>query len=133
MAKRDERDEGRRGKVWVLDTDTKGTGARVIPLEQAQPKAEPDTRPVYEAPPRPAAPTPRAPEPRRPRRFRLGDVMTGKVVAEGVDARTALELLAGMRSIVDVTVDVWDQKADRWRRLSHGEKMTLWRFRAGTP
>jgi len=30
---------------------------------------------------------------------------------------------------VDVTIDVWDPKAGRWRRLSHGEKATLWNFR----
>jgi hypothetical protein len=28
------------GKVWVLDTETKGTGANMVPLEKAQKKAE---------------------------------------------------------------------------------------------
>jgi hypothetical protein len=29
------------GKVWVLDTETKGTGANMVPLEKAQAKQEP--------------------------------------------------------------------------------------------
>jgi hypothetical protein len=43
-------------KTWVLDTETKGTGANVVPLEKVLKKAEP-------APPR-RRPTPPA-EPRR--------------------------------------------------------------------
>jgi hypothetical protein len=29
------------GKVWVLDTETKGTGANMVPLEKVQAKQEP--------------------------------------------------------------------------------------------
>ncbi len=29
------------GKVWVLDTETKGTGANVVPLEKLQRQPEP--------------------------------------------------------------------------------------------
>jgi hypothetical protein len=29
------------GKVWVLDTETKGTGANMVPLDQVQKPAEP--------------------------------------------------------------------------------------------
>jgi hypothetical protein len=29
------------GKVWVLDTETKGTGANMVPLEKAQKQPEP--------------------------------------------------------------------------------------------
>jgi hypothetical protein len=32
------------GKVWVLDTETKGTGAQMVPLEQVQAKPEPAPR-----------------------------------------------------------------------------------------
>lgn len=36
-------------KTWVLDTDTKGTGAQMVPLEKVlrepEPKEEPDRRP----------------------------------------------------------------------------------------
>jgi hypothetical protein len=36
------------GKVWVLDTETKGTGANMVPLEKVQAKPEP--RPRKDAP-----------------------------------------------------------------------------------
>jgi hypothetical protein len=51
-------------KVWVLDTETKGTGANVVPLEKvARPPAE---RPARQRPAkRPAGGAP-AREPRRP-------------------------------------------------------------------
>jgi hypothetical protein len=39
-------------KTWVLDTDTKGTGARMVPLEDVVKKPEP------EAPARKPAPAP---------------------------------------------------------------------------
>jgi hypothetical protein len=32
------------GKVWVLDTETKGTGANMVPLEKAQ--KQPDSKPA---------------------------------------------------------------------------------------
>ncbi|HEY6777534.1 MAG TPA: hypothetical protein VI122_13590 [Thermoleophilaceae bacterium] len=32
------------GKVWVLDTETKGTGANMVPLEKVQAKPEPRPR-----------------------------------------------------------------------------------------
>jgi hypothetical protein len=50
------------GKVWVLDTETKGTGAHVVPLEQVQRQPEPAERPVKRE-------RKRAGEPRRPRRL----------------------------------------------------------------
>jgi hypothetical protein len=34
------------GKVWVLDTETKGTGAQMVPLEKVQAKSEPAPRPA---------------------------------------------------------------------------------------
>ncbi len=34
------------GKTWVLDTDTKGTGARMVPLEDVLEKPEPKARPA---------------------------------------------------------------------------------------
>jgi hypothetical protein len=49
------------GKVWVLDTETKGTGANVVPIEKAQAGPAPKPAPrASKAPPRrrprPAAP-----------------------------------------------------------------------------
>ena len=61
------------GKTWVLDTDTKGTGARIVPLEDvlAKPEPEPERRPRK----RRAAP-PDPPAPARPRRTRRKPVET---------------------------------------------------------
>jgi hypothetical protein len=59
-------------KVWVLDTETKGTGANVVPLEKVQqrPEAAPERRArpskrSDEAAPRQPRPRKPAPEPER--------------------------------------------------------------------
>jgi hypothetical protein len=115
--------------VWVLDTATKGTGASVVPLEQAAPKpgAKKDP-PAYQPPkPRPARPKPPpAPAPRQPRRFKVVDVVSGATLAEEADTRATLEVLRGLRSVVDVRVSVWDPRAADWRLLSLGEQRVLW-------
>jgi len=54
-------------KTWVLDTDTKGTGARVVPLERVLEKPAPEDRPAPRTERgRPARPAPPAPKRRRP-------------------------------------------------------------------
>jgi hypothetical protein len=59
------------GKTWVLDTETKGTGANMVPLEKAQKKADaPAPRPARRAkgaPARQPADKGRAPARPRPR------------------------------------------------------------------
>lgn len=45
------------GKVWVLDTETKGTGANVVPLEKVLKKPEATER--VAPPPPPAKPKPK--------------------------------------------------------------------------
>jgi hypothetical protein len=51
-------------KVWVLDTETKGTGANVVPLEKVQRRPEPPSKP---APKPPARADGKAVKPPRPR------------------------------------------------------------------
>ena len=51
------------GKVWVLDTETKGTGANVVPLEKVLKQPEPVERPAPRPERRGDAPAPR----KRPR------------------------------------------------------------------
>ena len=100
----------------------------MVPLEDTLAKPEKPFTPI--APRLPArAPELKPHEPRRPRSFRVTDVLSRRILAENADARGTLDLLAGTRSIVDVTIDVWDPKAGRWRRLAHGEKSTLWNSR----
>jgi hypothetical protein len=113
------------GKVWVLDTSTKGTGAEMVPLEKVLVTLgpEPQRAPVL---PRPSPRLAREPEPRPPNVFKVVDVMTQEVLTEGVRARAALDLLAEIRSVVDVTVYAWDETAQQWQLLSLGEKKLMW-------
>jgi hypothetical protein len=118
------------GKVWVLDTETKGTGAQMLPLEKVQKQPVPKPR-------RRRAPAPQRErevlEPRRPERFKIVDVMTLQPLLEDASARETVERLTDVRSIVDVTIHAWDAEAARWQRLSRGEERALWRMRDELP
>jgi hypothetical protein len=113
------------GRVWVLDTETKGTGAEMVPLDKVQQKPPARTEPLF-VPPKRKPREPKPAEPRAPRAFRVVEVATRVVLAEDVRAREALEVLAGVRSIVDVHVFVWDPDRDDWRLLSMPEQRALW-------
>jgi hypothetical protein len=116
-------------RVWVLDTETKGTGAQMVPLDRARREGRPAKEPFFVPPKRrPREPKPAAP--RAPRRFRIVDVMTRERLADDVDARTALGVLAGVRSSVDVSVHVWEPDSERWRMLTLPEQRLLWERRA---
>ena len=114
-------------KVWVLDTETKGTGAQMVPLEKVvqERRSGPEPRFVFERAERPA---PEAEE-RAPREFRVVDLMTREVLADGADARTAVAALESVRKLADAAVYVWDDNAARWRMLTLGETRALWGFR----
>ncbi len=117
------------GRHWVLDTGTKGTGAEMVPLEKTVQRPAPRTR---AAPARrgPAPRARRAPESRGPLRFRVVDALSRDVLVDRADTRTAVEALSGVRSVVDVSIYVWEPRAERWRPLTHGEKQLLWGFRS---
>jgi hypothetical protein len=116
-------------KVWVLDTDTKGTGAQMVPLEKTLEK--PADEPVR----RRARPVPRRerrarePEPTPPRRFRVIDALSRELLADDADAPATLEILRDVEQPVDVSVYVWEPKAETWRLLTSREKSLLWDFR----
>lgn len=118
--------------VWVLETQTKGTGANVVPLDKVlrQPGSS-DSVPGFafrKPEPRAAVETPA----RQPYRFRVVDVMTREALAEDVDARAAVQALEDVRSIVDVIVYVWEPAPERWRMLTFGETRALWDRRGAT-
>jgi hypothetical protein len=115
-------------KVWVLDTETKGTGANMVPLDRVlkKPASDPEKLRVLR---RPEPPAPKPPEPRSPRQFKVVDVMTREVLAEGADTRTTVKLLEDVRSIVDVTIWVWQPETERWRMLTFDEARSLWDYR----
>jgi hypothetical protein len=116
------------GKVWVLDTETKGTGAQMVPLEKVLEKPGPKAGPVY-APRRPAPKPEPEPAPKAPHRFRVVDVMTEQALAEDAGTRTTVDALKDVRSIVDVRISVWDPEGERWRLLTLAEQQALWALR----
>ena len=123
-------------KIWVLDTDTKGTGAEMVPLDRAlKDKARTrDGERGRRARRRPASPpTPpdetEAAEPRGPRRFKLVNAITREVLGEGIGARETVDLLDEMRSLVDAHIYVWEPETDEWRALTLREQKTMREFR----
>jgi|tagenome__1003787_1003787.scaffolds.fasta_scaffold20817816_4 hypothetical protein len=118
-------------KRWVLETHTKGTGANIVPLteaEQGQAPREREPEPVFVHPPtRPKPPKP--PEPRKPRRFRVVDVTTREVLADDALAREALAALRDVHSVTDVAISSWSEKHGRYRLLTVGEQQALWEMR----
>lgn len=112
-------------KTWVLRTETKGTGAQMVPLESVTTRRSAD-RPVL-VPRRPRRPREApAPEPKAPRRFKVVDVMTRQTLADDAGAREVVGLLTGVRSVIDVNVYVWQEERDDWRLLTMAEQQTMW-------
>jgi hypothetical protein len=116
------------GKVWVLDTETKGTGANMVPLERVLHKPGSSAVPGF-ALPELKPPAPASPEPKAPRQFKVVNVLTREVLAEGADARATVRALEQVRSVVDVTIWVWQPETERWRMLSLEESRALWEYR----
>ncbi|SRR5579871_2622801 len=115
-------------KTWVLDTETKGTGAQVVPYEKTlrRERREPELALVeFDRPPREQP----APEPREPQRFKVVDVMSAQTLVEDVGAREAVRALEGMRSVLDARISVWSPERGRWRVLPLEDAKRLWEFR----
>jgi hypothetical protein len=115
-------------KTWVLDTETKGTGAHIAPLQPAreEPLSERELALVlFKRPPRPL----QSHEPVLPLRFKVVDVMSARVLAEGIGARATVDLLEDMRSVTDVRIFLWLETTGRWRLLTLAEQKALWGFR----
>ena len=114
------------GKVWVLDTSTKGTGASVVPLESTLKKPDGGRKPRFKAAKAPARKREKEPKPRVPRRFRIVDIVSSETLAEGAEMKATLEVLEDVRSPVDVRIFVWDREADTWQLLRLSEQRALW-------
>ena len=112
-------------KTWVLHTETKGTGAHMVPLESVQQRSS-TTEPVFvRRPPAPGSEPAVEPAPRAPRRFRIVDVMTRRVLADDVSVRDAVDALGDVHSVVDVNIYVWQDALSRWRLLTLGDQREL--------
>jgi hypothetical protein len=117
-------------KTWVLDTETKGTGANMVPLEKLLQKGDrkPELNRVLLQRSAPAKPVPE-PDPPRRRIFKVMDLMTRETLAEGVDLRATVDLLRDVRSVVDVQIYLWDADRRSWRMLGLDERRALWEAR----
>jgi hypothetical protein len=115
-------------KTWVLDTETKGTGAHVVPYEETlrQGRLERDLALVRLGG---APPASRATAPAQPLRFRVVSVMSAQVLVEDAGAYEAVRALEGLRSVLDARIFVWAPERHRWRILSLDESKALWSFR----
>src|SRR5687767_10280066 len=112
---------------YRLETQTKGTGANIVPLEQEREGSA--TREPEFAVPRRLERAADDPAPKPPPRFRVVDVMTERVLADDASTRDTVAALAGVRSVVDVKVYVWNTAGERWRLLTQREQKALWEFR----
>ena len=120
------------GKVWVLDTETKGTGAQMVPLEQVLERPKPPAKPLLSAAHAPPSRARRAGAARRPPLPRRRPHDPAGARRRRRRARGA----GGARRVsspVDVNVYVWAPKAERWRLLTLAEKRALWERRAAQP
>jgi hypothetical protein len=111
------------GTTWVLRTETKGTGATVVPLDSVQERPA-SSDPLY-VPPKPMPREPEPPAPRLPRRFRIIDVMSRQRLVDDVGTAAAVKALGTVRSVVDVSVYVWQPERERWRLLTFPEQRAL--------
>ena len=122
--------------VWVLDTETKGTGAEMVPLERLEKerkRQKGDREPIRViAPDDPDAGNEPAAEPEAPRvarRFKVVSVLSREVLADDVGVVEALQALRNVGSVVDVNVYVLEASEEDWRPLTMAERRTLWGFR----
>jgi len=118
------------GRLWVLDTETKGTGAEMVPLEKVQrpPGGAGDPGPAF-VPSGRRAPRAAPPPAKVPRRFKAVDVMTGETLGEDLTGRALVDLLKGVRSVVDVRLSAWEPEEGRWRLLTLREQRAIWALR----
>jgi hypothetical protein len=126
------------GRIWVLDTETKGTGAEMVPLERAleakrsAPKGdriEVIRRRPRSQPSETADPEPKESAATQSRQYKVVNAITGQTLAEDAGIHQTLTLLDGMRSIADARVSVRYADAADWQPLTLREQQALWAFR----
>jgi hypothetical protein len=117
-----------KSRTWVLDTETKGTGAQMVPLDKVLKDPSSQNKPLFVPRKRRPRPEPE-PAPKPPRRFKVVDVMTREVLAEDADGRALIDALTRVGSVVDVHISVWDHEDERWRLLTFAEQKAIWALR----
>lgn len=109
---------------WILHTETKGTGAQMVPLDSVAGQRR-AAAPVLRRQPRRRQPEASPAVPKPPRRFRIVDVMTRQVLVEDAGTKDAVAALGDVRSLVDVNVYAWEQERGRWRLLTLPEQRAM--------
>ena len=121
----------------MLDTETKGTGAEMVPLERAleqKRKRAPKGEAIEVVRETKRSPRPEEPAPARaPARFKVVDVLSRRVLAEDAGVRETVAALGAVRSIVDVNIYVWDPDAEDWRPLPLSRRRLLFSAAAAVP
>jgi hypothetical protein len=120
--------------TWVLDTETKGTGAEMIPLERLEERKRlkhdrERVRVVKRGRPAEQRSASEPEGPPAPRRFKVVSILSRQVLAEDVGVSGALDALRSVGSVVDANVYVWEPDEDDWRPLSLAERRALWGLR----
>jgi hypothetical protein len=115
-------------KTWVLDTETKGTGAEMVPIEKTRAPARRERDLALVDLGRAPRHQDEAPT-REPARFKVVDVMSARTLAEDVGVREALGALEGMRSVLDARIFIFSPERGRWRLLPLPEARRLWELR----
>ena len=114
-------------KTWVLDTETKGTGAHVAPLKRDSGKAPEELSLVQLHPPESAKRAEQAPP--EPTRFKVVDVLSGRILAQDVSGGDAVRALRDVSKSMDALVYVREGERARWRLLSLADTRALWELR----
>jgi len=104
----------------------------MVPLESILRKPAGRSDPIHVPPPRPPK-TPEPAVPRRPRMFKVVDIRSREVLAKDASARATIDVLNGVRSIVDVNVYVWMPATEKWRLITFDEQRLLWSHREPAP
>ena len=65
--------------------------------------------------------------------FKVVDIRSREMLAENASARDTIQVLNGVRSIIDVNVYVWMPATEKWRLLTFDEQRLLWSRREPAP
>jgi|SRR5438093_1911534 len=120
-------------KTWVLDTETKGTGAHIAPLKRDDRAKSRELNLVRFHPPAdaPGSGSGAAQPSVSPQamRFKVVDILSARVLVEDVTVLAALQALGSLRKAIDARVYVRRADGERWRLLSLSDTRRLWSLR----
>jgi len=121
-------------RTWVLDTETKGTGAHIAPLKRHDGSRSRKLNLIRFRPPAAArgsgSDAAEQSLPARALRFKVVDILAARVLVEDVTLSAALRSLGSLRKAIDARVYVRRVQGGRWELLSLADTRRLWSLRA---